>query len=49
MIVLFVALLGLTVPVRVRGVPTVAVVGVPVMPVTGMCAAVTVKLFVVAV
>ena len=38
----FVALLGLTVPERVKFVPAVAVVGTPVMPVTGTCAAVTV-------
>lgn len=38
--VLLVALAGTTVPERVSGVPTVAVVGTSVMLVTGMCAAV---------
>ena len=36
-IVLFVAFEGFTVPVSVSGVPAVAVVGTPVMLVTGMC------------
>jgi hypothetical protein len=35
-IVWFVAFDGATVPVKVRAVPTVAVVGTPVIPVTGM-------------
>ena len=41
-IVWFVAFAGFTVPVSVSGVPAVAVVGTPVMLVTGLCAALTV-------
>ena len=41
--VLFVALVGATVPLSVRPVPAVAVVGTPVMPVTGTKAAFTVS------
>ena len=41
-IVLFVAAAGFTVPVSVSGVRAVAVVGTPVMLVTGICTALTV-------